>query len=279
VENESCGEWLWFSRKTLFAAAFFFSLTPMNPALNRSWCLCLISLWLKTLASKGDAALDRSQARSMVISKHGIVASEHPQASQAGAMILAEGGHAVDAAVAANAAMGLFSPMMCGIGGDLFAIVYEAETGNLYGLNASGWAPEKMSISRMKELGHDSIPIRGIYPVTVPGAVDGWSQLLERFGRLGWSDVLAPAIHHAESGFPVSELVAGYWDGNEDLLGQDPRAKAAFLPDGRVPRVGEVFRNPDLAWTYRQIAENGRKAFYEGEIAGRILELMREKQR
>jgi gamma-glutamyltranspeptidase/glutathione hydrolase len=216
-------------------------------------------------------AQDRSQARSMVITRHGIVATEHPLASQIGAMLLAQGGNAVDAAVAANAALGVFAPMANGIGGDLFAIVYEAKSGKLYGLNASGWAPAGLTPEFLKSKGISEMPQSGVHSVTVPGAVDGWAKLLERFGRKRLSEVLAPAISYAEQGFPVTEIFSSYWVGCERKLRQDENAAATFLLQGRAPRPGEIFRNPDLAWSYKQLAAHGRKAFYQGAIGKRIL--------
>ena len=207
----------------------------------------------------------------MVITRHGIVATEHPLASQIGAMLLAQGGNAVDAAVAANAALGVFAPMANGIGGDLFAIVYEAKSGKLYGLNASGWAPAELTPEFLKSKGISEMPQSGIHSVTVPGAVDGWAKLLERFGRKRLSDVLAPAISYAEQGFPVTEIFSSYWVGCERKLRQDENAAATFLLQGRAPRPGEIFRNPDLAWSYKQLAAHGRKAFYQGAIGKRIL--------
>ncbi|HWP47792.1 MAG TPA: gamma-glutamyltransferase [Candidatus Limnocylindrales bacterium] len=224
-----------------------------------------------TILSREVYAQDRSQARSMVISKYGIVATEHPLASQVGAMILVQGGHAVDAAVAANAVMGLVAPMSNGIGGDLFAMVYEAKSGSLYGLNASGWAPAGLSIDRLKSKGISTMPQRGIHSVTVPGAVDGWDKLLDRFGRMKFKEVLAPAIRYAEEGFPVTEWVSGAWLASEPVLQEDANASRLYLPEGRAPRVGEIFRNPDLARSYSQIAGQGRDAFYKGEIAQRIV--------
>jgi len=208
----------------------------------------------------------------MVISRHGIVATEHPLASQIGATILAQGGNAVDAAVAANAAMGLVGPMANGIGGDLFAIVYEAKTGNIYGLNASGWAPARLNIELVRREGFTTnMPQSGIHSVTVPGCVDGWQRLLDRFGRRKLSSLLAPSIRLAEEGFPVTEIFSDYWVSSEGKLRKDPNATHVYLPGGRAPTTGELFRNPDLAWSYKQIARHGRKAFYEGEIAKRIL--------
>jgi gamma-glutamyltranspeptidase/glutathione hydrolase len=219
----------------------------------------------------GDSQ-DRSQARSMVISRGGIVAAESPLAAQAGAAVLAQGGHAVDAAIAANAVMGLVAPMSNGIGGDLFAIVYDAKGGKLYGINASGWSPAALSSELLKQQGVERMPQRGIHSVTVPGAVDGWAQLHAEFGRLKMKDVLAPAIRHAEEGFPVTELVANLWLESERRLKETESASRTYLPGGRAPRVGEIFKNPDLAWTYRQIADHGRDAYYKGEVARRIVE-------
>src|SRR6266852_3243607 len=164
-----------------------------------------------TLLLAPALAQDRTQARSMVISRYGIVATEHPIASQIGATILAQGGNAVDAAVAANAAMGVFAPMANGIGGDMFAIVYEAKTGKLYGLNASGWAPTGLTPEFLKSKDLSQMPGSGIHAVTVPGAVDGWEKLLRRFGRKRLSTVLAPAIRYANEGFPVTEIFSSYW--------------------------------------------------------------------
>jgi gamma-glutamyltranspeptidase/glutathione hydrolase len=213
----------------------------------------------------------RTQARSMVVSRGGIVATESPLASQAGAMILARGGNAIDAAVAANAVVGVVEPMMNGMGGDLFVIIYEAKTGKLYGLNASGWAPAKLSIEFLHGKGEDKMPQRGIDSATVPGVVDGWSKLLSRFGTKKFPEVLAPAIHFAKDGFPVPELAAEYWAGDEKKLLADPNAAATFLINGKAPQLGEVFHNPDLAHSLELVAAGGRDAFYQGDIAKRIV--------
>lgn len=230
--------------------------------------------WLFLLLSVGCAtafAGDRNQARSMVISQGGIVATEQPLASQIGATILANGGNAVDAAVAANAAMGLVGPMANGIGGDLFAIIYEAKSGKLYGLNASGWSAAGMSIEFLQGRGVSKMPQSGIHSVTVPGCVAGWQALLDKFGRKRMGTVLAPAIHLAEDGFPVTEIFSDYWVASERKLRSDTNAARVFLPGGRAPKAGEIFRNPELAWSLKQIARRGAKAFYEGEITKRIL--------
>src|ERR1700723_1166232 len=216
-------------------------------------------------------AQDRTQNRSMVISRGGVVSAENPLAAQAGATVLGHGGNAIDAAVATNAVMGVVEPMMNGIGGDLFAIVYEAKTGKLYGLNASGWAPAGLTIEFLKSKGITEMPQKGILSVTVPGAVDGWSKLLARFGTRKFSEVLAPAIFYAREGFPLAEWDAAYWDGGLKSLQQDQNASATFLPGGRAPRVGEVFRNLDLARSLELIAADGRDAFYRGSIAKSLL--------
>ena len=216
-------------------------------------------------------AQDRSQARSMVMTRYGIVAAEQPLACQIGTHILAQGGNAVDAAVAVNAALGVFAPMANGMGGDLFAIIYEAKTGKLYGLNASGWSPAGLTPEFLKRKGIEKMPQSGIDSVTVPGAVDGWDKLLRRFGHKSLSDVLAPAIRYAEDGFPVTEIFSSYWVASEQKLRRDTNASATFLLHGQAPQPGEMFRNPDLAWSLKQVARYGRKAFYEGEIAKRIL--------
>jgi gamma-glutamyltranspeptidase/glutathione hydrolase len=235
--------------------------------LNR---ILLISIATSAIASNAHAQ-DRSQSRSMVASQSGVVASESVLASQVGARILEQGGNAMDAAVATNAMMGLIAPMNDGVGGDLFAIVYEAKTGRLYGLNASGWAPKALTADYLLAKGIKTMPAKGINSVTVPGAVDGWDKLLKRFGRKKFSEVLAPAIAYAEGGFPVGEVVSVYWRDSEKVLKEDEPTAKTYLVNGRVPAAGEVFRNPTLAWTYRQLASHGRDAFYKGEVARRIL--------
>src|SRR5229473_3205182 len=192
-----------------------------------------------TIASQSVDAQDRSQGRSMVISRNGVVAAESPLAAQAGVRILERGGNAVDAAIATNAMMGVVEPMMNGIGGDLFAIVYDAKAN------------------------------------TVPGAVDGWQKLADKFGRKKLAEDLAAAIRTARDGFPVPEWTAAYWAGEVDYLRTDEAAAKTYLPGDRAPKVGEVFRNADLAWSLEQIAQHGREAFYKGEIATKILDSMK----
>jgi gamma-glutamyltranspeptidase/glutathione hydrolase len=219
-------------------------------------------------------AINRSQGRSVVLSTGGIVAAEHPLASQAGAQVLAQGGHAVDAAVAANAVMGVVCPMMCGVGGDLFAIVCEG-TGKLHGVNASGWAPARLMPEFLESRGGaGGMPQSGVHSVTVPGAVAGWSLLLGRFGRMPLARVLEAGTTLADEGFPVAEITSEEWHNQAPFLRGDPEAARTFLPGGRPPTFGTVFRNTDLAWTYRQIAANGGDAFYQGAIARLLVEAL-----
>jgi gamma-glutamyltranspeptidase / glutathione hydrolase len=236
--------------------------------------LCVFFLPLAVIVSALQVdAQDRTQGRSMVISRRGVVSAENPLAAQAGASVLAQGGNAVDAAIATNAVMGVVEPMMNGIGGDLFAIVYDAKSGKLYGMNASGWAPAALSVEFLKSKGIAKMPQEGIQSVTVPGAVDGWSKLLARFGTKKFSEVLAPAIYYAREGFPVPEWDAAYWAAEVDLLKQDKNAAATYLSGGHAPRMGEVFRNPDLARSLEAIASGGRDAYYRGESAKSIVAL------
>lgn len=213
--------------------------------------------------------------RSEVIAQHGMVCTSQPLATQIGLDVLKQGGSAVDAAIAANAALGLMEPTGNGIGGDLFAIVYEAKTKKLHGLNASGRSP--LGLSRetlLAELARRKvtlIPSRGMLPISVPGAVDGWFMLHGKFGRLPMSRLLEAPIRYAREGFPVSELIAYYWQRSVPLLGREPGAfLATFAPGGRAPAKGEIFRNPDLARTLAAIAAGGRDVFYHGEIAAKI---------
>ena len=229
-------------------------------------------LVMETTFGMNAVAQDRSQARSMAISRQGIVAAESPLAAQAGIRILEHGGNAVDAAIAVNAMMGVVSPMMNGMGGDLFAIVYDAKANKLYGLNASGWAPKNLTPELLKKKGLREMPQSGVDTITVPGAVDGWQKLADKFGRKKLSDDLAPAIQTASNGFPVTEWVAMYWSGAVDYLRGDDAAAKLYLPQDRPPRVGDIFANPDLAWSLQEVAAHGRDAFYKGEISKKILE-------
>jgi gamma-glutamyltranspeptidase/glutathione hydrolase len=215
--------------------------------------------------------------RSEVLARHGMVCTSVPAATQVGLDILKRGGSAVDAAVAANATLGLMEPVSNGIGGDLFAIVYSAKDNKLYGINGSGRSPSGLSYDQMKaelaKLKRDTIPPVGMLPISVPGTVDAWAELHQKFGKLKLADDLAPAIRYAEEGFPVTDLIAYYWSFGPRLYKGLP---GAFLETytldgkGRTPAKGDVFKNPALANTFRAIAEQGHDAFYKGEIAGKI---------
>ena len=221
-------------------------------------------------------AQDRSHARSMVVTRYGIVATSHVQASQAGAQILAKGGSAADAAIAANAVLGVTEPMMNGIGGDLFALYWDAKTGKLYGLNASGWAPQGLTIGHLKAKDVTSMPQSGIDTVTVPGAVAGWNALHDKFGRLPWKDIFQSAIFYAEEGYPVPELIHGFWEDSTDALLRDSESRRVFLHNDKPPALGEIFQNHDLAKALRLIAQQGANSFYRGEIAQAILRTSQE---
>jgi gamma-glutamyltranspeptidase/glutathione hydrolase len=214
---------------------------------------------------------DRSYGRSVVFTERGIVATSHYLASQAGAQILAQGGSAMDAAITANAVLGVTEPMMNGIGGDLFLIYWDAKTGKLYGLNSSGWAPRNLTIDFLAQHGITVMPHDGIHTVTVPGAVEGWSQSHKRFGRLPWKDLFAPAISIAEHGYGVPEIIHDYWIDEVAKLEKTEEARRVFLPNGKAPELGSKFTNPDIAKALRLIADQGRDAFYKGEIAQAIV--------
>ncbi len=209
--------------------------------------------------------------RSEVIAPRGMVASSQPLAVQVGVDVLKEGGHAVDAAIAVNAMLGLVEPMSCGLGGDLFAIVWDATAEKLVGFNGSGRAPRAMTRALFASRGLDRIPRRGPLSWTVPGCVDGWFALHDRFGRLPFEELLAPTIAYANSGFPVSPVIGRAWKEAEVRLLADPGATATFLVGGRAPDVGETVRNPDLAASLRAICADGRDAFYDGRISERIV--------
>src|SRR5580658_8866379 len=237
--------------------------------MNNSIRIAAVALLLTVSISM--SARDRSNARSMVVTRYGIVATSHVQASVAGAKVLERGGSAVDAAIAANAVLGVTEPMMNGMGGDLFAIYWEAKTGKLYGLNASGWAPRGLTIEHLKAKGATAMPREGIDSVTVPGAVAGWHALHERFGRLAWKDLFQPAISYANDGYPVPEIISSYWHESADQIANDAEAQRIYLPNGKPPAVGQMFQNPDLAKALRLVAENGADAFYKDEIARAIV--------
>ncbi len=215
-------------------------------------------------------------SRSEVIAPHAMAATSQPLATQVALDILKAGGTAVDAAIAANAMLGLVEPTGCGIGGDLFAIVWDAERRELQGLNASGRSPQSLTLEHLRSLELQELPYLGPLTVSVPGAVDGWFELHARYGRLPMSTLLEPAIGYAEDGFPVTEFIAGLWRRNVESRAEFPGVAETFMPGGTPPGKGEMFRNPGLAETYRTIAAGGRDAFYKGDIARTIGAYMEE---
>lgn len=214
--------------------------------------------------------------RSEVIAKHGMAATSQPLATQVALDILKKGGNAIDAAIAANATLGLMEPTGNGMGGDIFAIIWDAKTQKLYGLNGSGKSPKSLSLEYFKENGYEKIPALGPLAVSVPGCVDGWFEMHKKFGKLKMTEVLQAAIDYAREGFPVSELIAYYWIGNTRSLAKYPGFKETYMPNGKAPAKGEIFKNPYLANTLEKIAKGGRDVFYKGEIALTIAKYMKE---
>jgi gamma-glutamyltranspeptidase / glutathione hydrolase len=255
--------------------------------------MLLVSLWsllLMSVRSHAQDAADRHdpaepqrpgsydrpvgiqhQSRSVVLGRSGMVATSHPQAAQVGLRVLQQGGNAADAAIAVNAMLGVVEPMMCGIGGDLFCLYWDHQSQQLYGLNASGRSPFELSAERVRQRDLQQIPEDGPLSWTVPGCVSGWAELSERFGTRPLGELLQPAIETAENGFPVSEVVAGDWQSEQQRLLADPGSAATYLIDGRAPRQGEIMRLPQLAKSYREIAAHGPAAFYSGSIAQRLV--------
>lgn len=231
--------------------------------------LVLVTLMFPTF----DAlAQERWQARSMTMSTRGIAATSQTLASQVGAQILARGGSVVDAAIASNLALGVVEPMMCGIGGDLFVLHWDAKTGKLTALNASGWSGKNYSLENLKAKGVYAMPAGGIHTVSVPGAVDGFWKMHQKYGKLPWKELFQPAIRLAREGFPVTEIIQWDWENSVRKLAADPNAKKVYLIDGqRAPEAGEIFRNPGLANAYELIANQGPPAFYRGAITEAIL--------
>jgi gamma-glutamyltranspeptidase/glutathione hydrolase len=209
-------------------------------------------------------------SRSEIIANHGMAATSHPLATQVAIEILRKGGNAIDAAIAANAVLGVVEPTGCGIGGDLFAIIWDAQTDKLYGINGSGRSPVNLTLDYFKRNNIKTIPSYGPLPVTVPGCVDAWSEMHEKFGRLPVEDLLRPAIQYARDGFPVSEVVAYYWGVNAERLNSYPGFIETFTIRGQTPAKGEIFKNPGLAHTYQTLARDGFRSFYEGPLADMI---------
>ncbi len=214
----------------------------------------------------------REQARSMIVTRQGIAATSQFLASQAGAKILEAGGNAVDAAIAANAVLGLTQPYVNGMGGDLFAIYYEAKTGKVYGLNSSGWTPKAMTIDWLKAKGVTKLEPRSVYTITVPGCVAGWDALRKRFGTKPFNELLASAVYYAENGFPLPEIGARSWIARA-LLDQ-PGYRQTYMPGGTRPQLGDVFKNPALAESFRQVAAKGRDGYYKGSMAENLVKFL-----
>src|SRR6478736_94933 len=245
-------------------------------------CLLVVACFGVSLAQIDRITGKPFATRSEVLARHGMVCTSVPAATQVGLDILKRGGNAVDAAIAANATLGLMEPVSNGIGGDLFAIVYSAKENKLYGINGSGRSPLGLSYDQMKaelaKLHRETIPPVGMLPISVPGAVDAWAELHKRFGKLNLSDDLAPAVQYAEQGFPVTELIAYYWAFGPRLYKGLP---GAFLEThtldgkGRTPAKGDIFKNLGLAKTLQLLSEKGRDVFYKGEIADKIDDFMR----
>jgi len=240
--------------------------------------IALIVLVLAGIQLNGQDRLtgETFATRSEVISTHGMACTSQPLATQAALDILKAGGNAMDAAIAANAVLGLVEPTGNGVGGDLFAIIWDAGTGQLYGLNGSGRSPKSLTLDYFKENGYEKIPSTGPLPVSVPGCVDGWFTIHERFGKMPMEKILEPAITYAREGFPVTELIALYWGSNARYLSRYPNVADVYMPGGKAPGKGELFRNPALANTLETIAKGGRDAFYEGDIARTISKFMKE---
>jgi len=242
--------------------------------MKRYWLLLLglaVCAGITVPVLRSEKLMTWSQGRSMVFSQGGIAAAEQPLASEAGATIMAQGGSAADAAIAASAVMGVMQPMMNGMGGDLFAIEWNAKTGKASGLNASGWAPERLTLSFLHSRGLRHIPDTGILSVTVPGCVMGWWELHQRFGKLPWKDLFKPAIYYASHGFPIAQWNSMYWPAYAGVLRKNEEATRVYLPGGKAPVLGQVFRNPEYAKALELVASEGERAFYDGDIARAIV--------
>ncbi len=240
----------------------------------------ILLIFIQMLPAQDRITGETFATRSEVLGQNGMVATSHPLATQIGLDILKSGGNAIDAAIAANAALGLMEPTGCGVGGDLFAIVWDGKTKKLYGLNASGRSPQKLSLDYFEKQGMDKIPSHGPLPVSVPGAVDGWFELHGKFGSKPMAELLAPAIDYAEKGFPLTELIAWYMQRTVPFFESKgfPNIQDTYKSQngGRLPNEGEVYKNPYLANTYRKIAQGGREAFYKGDIAKTIGKFIKE---
>jgi len=244
--------------------------------MSKYW-IPLFLILIPVLTKSQDRITGKSFAtRSEVIATHGMAATSQPLATQAAIDILKAGGNAVDAAIAANAMLGLVEPQSNGIGGDLFAIIWDAKTSKLYGLNASGRSPKSLTLDHLRAQGFEKIPALGPYPVSVPGCVDGWFEMHQRFGSAKMEDVLAPAIRYAEEGFPVTEVISFGWASSANYRKEFPGFMETFMPNGKTPAKGEIFKNPFLANTLEKISQKGRDEFYKGSIAKAIDSYMKD---
>ncbi|NOU61857.1 gamma-glutamyltransferase [Marinifilum caeruleilacunae] len=240
-----------------------------------------IPLFLLLISSVIVSAQDRITGhnfatRSEVIAQNGMACTSQPLATQVALDILKSGGNAVDAAIAANATLGLMEPTGCGIGGDIFVILWDAKSKKLYGLNGSGRSPKSLSLEYLQKNTNGKIPAYGALPVSVPGCVDGWFSIHEKFGKMDMENILQPAITYAREGFPVSELIAYYMNGSAKRLKKYPGFAETYMPNGKMPQKGEIFKNPYLANTYEKLAKGGRDAFYKGDIAKSIAKYIKE---
>ncbi len=236
----------------------------------------VLLLWTGTGFAQDRISSPNFETRSMVLAQHGMACTSQPLATQIAIDILKKGGTAVDAAIAADAALGLMEPTGSGMGGDLFAIVWDAKTQKLYGLNSSGPSPKSLTLDWFHKHGYKFIPPTGPLPVSVPGCVDGWNELHKRFGKLPIKEILQPAINYAREGYPVTELIAYYWKLNARVLKKFPGYVKVYMPGGKAPSEGQVFRNPELANTLQMLANTGLRYFYEGEPAHVIDKFMKE---
>ncbi len=241
------------------------------------YLLFVLFTFLYIISNAQDRVTGESFAtRSEVIAQNGMVATSQPLCTQVGIDILKNGGNAMDAAIACNACLGLMEPTGCGIGGDIFAIVWDAKTKKLHGLNGSGRSPISLTREWFVENNHDKIPSHGALPISVPGTVKGWYDLHDRFGKLPMKTILQPAIDYAKDGFPVSELIAYYLGRSGPFLSKYPNFAETYMPSGKMPAKGEIFKNPFLASTYEKIAAGGADAFYKGPIAETIANHIKE---
>lgn len=244
--------------------------------MKKTLLLCLLSLLAVTTFSQDRVTGLNFASRSEVIAQNGMACTSQPLATQIALDILKAGGNAIDAAIAANAALGLMEPTGNGIGGDIFVILWDAKTKKLYGLNGSGRSPKSLSLDYFKKNNYNSIPSFGALPVSVPGCVDGWFTMHNRFGKMDMEEILTPAIQYARNGFPVSELIAYYMNASANRLKKYKGFSETYMPNGKMPQKGDIFKNPYLANTLEKIAKGGRDAFYKGDIARTIAKYIKE---